>query len=87
MTAPARFFVRLYTPDPAEEGPDREDDTDVPSADAAKRRARKLRREGKLACAFERRNIRYPEEAPPGLDLPAYLYDCEDVSLEPEHGS
>jgi hypothetical protein len=81
---PAQFFVRVYTPDPKEEEADREDDTDAPTKAAALSRAKRLRRAGKLACAFERRNIRYPEEAPPGLDLPAYLYDRDDASLEPE---
>lgn len=66
---PAQFFVRVYTPDPEEDGPDREDDSDAPSKTAALSSARRLRKAGKLACAFERRNIRYPEEAPPGLDL------------------
>jgi hypothetical protein len=83
---PAKFFVRVYTPDPEEQEPDDEKDTDAPSKAAALRRSATLRRAGKLACAFERRNIRYPEEAPPGLDLPAYLWDRDDVSLEPDRG-
>jgi hypothetical protein len=83
---PAQFFVRVYTPDPEEQEPDDETDTDAPSKAAALSCAAALRKAGKLACAFERRNIRYPEEAPPGLDLPAYLYDRDDTSLEPDHG-
>lgn len=83
---PAQFFVRVYTPDPKEEGPDSEKDSDAPSKAVALSRAKRLREDGKLACAFERRNIRYPEEAPPGLDLPAHLYDRTEVSLEPDHG-
>lgn len=59
---------------------------DAPSKTAALSRAKRLRKADKLACAFERRNIRYPEEAPPGLDLPANLYDRDDISLEPNHG-
>lgn len=82
---PAQFFVRVYTPDPEEEGPDGESDTDAPSKGAALSRARRLRKDGKFACAFERRNIRYPEDAPAGLDLPARLYDHESISLEPNY--
>lgn len=86
MSAPEKFFVRVYTPDPNEEGPDSESDTDAPSKSTALSRAKRLRKHGKLACAFERKNIRYPEEAPPGIDLPPWLYDYESASLEPDHG-
>jgi hypothetical protein len=54
---PAKFFVRVYTPDPEELEADDEKDVDAPSKAAALSRAKRLRMSGKLACAFERRNI------------------------------
>ena len=79
---PKRYFVRVWTPDPAEEGPDDEKDGDVPSLAQAKLVAASLRRKGISAGAFERRNIRYPEHAPPGLDIPAHLYEWDTVQID-----
>jgi hypothetical protein len=79
---PARFFVRIWTPDPTEEGPDSERDSDEATERGARERAKQLREIGLRAGAFERRNVRYPEEIPPGLDLPPYLWDCDVVQLD-----
>lgn len=89
MPRPTRFFVRVWTPDPTEEGPDDERDTDVPdnknpvvSMARAKQDAARHRLDGKNAGAHERRNIRYPEHAPPGLSLPAHLYEWDTVQID-----
>jgi len=82
VSAPCRYFVRVWTPDPEEQGPDNEEDRDVANEETARLFARRLRAQGQCAGAFERRNIRYPDHAPPGLDLPAHLYEWESRQLD-----
>lgn len=78
---PARWFVRVWTVDPAEEGPDDEEDIDMPNEKTARVEARKLRRAGLNAAAFERQNIHVPEEIPM-FDPPAYLWECDSVQID-----
>lgn len=88
MTRPTRYFVREWTPDPHEQEPDSETDTDVPDARnarvayaLARQDAARLRACGRLAGAFERRNIRVPEECPI-TDPPAHLWEYESVQID-----
>ena len=78
---PTRWFVRVWTVDPTEEGPDDERDTDCTSERAARALAKKLRGESKNAAAFERRNIHVPEDVPIA-DPPAHFWEWNSIQID-----
>lgn len=81
MPRPDRWFVRVWTVDPDGEGPDEEDDFKVDSERVARALAKKWRRNGKSAGAFERRNIHVPDFIPID-DPPAYLWEYDAVQID-----
>lgn len=84
MPAPARWFVRIWTVDPAGEGPDEEENVDVASEKEARTLAKHLRlKKGKSAGAFERQGVHVPDDIASVVgDPPPQFWEWEDVQVD-----